>query len=224
MTIVYGVTFLGAKDQILKQLKSKYPYESFEELSKVSIYITKLTLDSVGDLFTAASNIKEFFKQCARIVAKCNQPMSWITPMGLPVIQPYVKDDKFDVLTSSATELKLKQHMENSTINLSKQSTAFPPNYIHSLDSTHLMFTAERMQQNGLQFASVHDSFWTHACDVDKMNGFLREEFVNIYSMPLLEKLKHDLERRFPDQNFPEIPKKGNLDLNEVLNSQYFFS
>ena len=35
--------------------------------------------------------------------------------------------------------------------------------------------------------AGVHDSFWTHACDVDKMNQILREKFVELYSMPILE-------------------------------------
>ena len=36
-------------------------------------------------------------------------------------------------------------------------------------------------------FAGVHDSYWTHACDVDKMNQILREKFVELYSMPVLE-------------------------------------
>lgn len=35
--------------------------------------------------------------------------------------------------------------------------------------------------------AGVHDSFWTHACDVDQMNQILREKFVELYSMPILE-------------------------------------
>ena len=36
-------------------------------------------------------------------------------------------------------------------------------------------------------FTGVHDSFWTHACDVDKMNQILREKFVELYSKPILE-------------------------------------
>lgn len=35
--------------------------------------------------------------------------------------------------------------------------------------------------------AGVHDSFWTHACDVDQMNQILREKYVELYSMPVLE-------------------------------------
>lgn len=33
----------------------------------------------------------------------------------------------------------------------------------------------------------VHDSYWTHACDVDQMNKILREKFVELYDTPILE-------------------------------------
>ena len=59
--------------------------------------------------------------------------------------------------------------------------------------------TAKRMQEKGLDFSSVHDSFWTHACDVDVMNGVLREEFVRLYSMDLLGDLKRCFESLFPE-------------------------
>lgn len=51
-----------------------------------------------------------------------------------------------------------------------KQRNAFPPNFIHSLDSSHMMLTALFCQRQGTTFASIHDCFWTHPCTVDKMN------------------------------------------------------
>lgn len=54
--------------------------------------------------------------------------------------------------------------------NVTKQRNAFPPNFIHSLDSTHMMLTALHCLRYGLTFASVHDCYWTHACDVEIMN------------------------------------------------------
>lgn len=35
--------------------------------------------------------------------------------------------------------------------------------------------------------SGVHDSYWTHACDVDEMNKILREKFVELYEAPILE-------------------------------------
>lgn len=34
----------------------------------------------------------------------------------------------------------------------------------------------------GLDFAGVHDSFWTHAGDVDRMSVILRDKFIELYS------------------------------------------
>lgn len=86
------------------------------------------------------------------------------------------------------------------------------------------MMTSERMFAEGLSFAAVHDSYWTHACDIDTMNRFTREEFIKLYEDDPLVKLKACLEQRFPNLSFPELPEKGQLDLKEILDSTYFFS
>lgn len=54
------------------------------------------------------------------------------------------------------------------------------------------------MHQN--LYAGVHDSFWTHACDVDKMNQILREKFIELYSMPILENVS-EWQSSFPMKN-----------------------
>jgi len=79
------------------------------------------------------------------------------------------------------------------------------------------------MEKRGLTFAAVHDSYWTHACDIDEMSDILRDEFVDLYNKPLLTVLKADLESRFPGVVFPPIPETGQLDLESVKKSRYFF-
>jgi hypothetical protein len=51
-----------------------------------------------------------------------------------------------------------------------KQKTAFPPNFVHSMDSTHMMMTCLKMKEHGLHFAAVHDSYWTHPGDIPIMS------------------------------------------------------
>jgi DNA-directed RNA polymerase len=51
-----------------------------------------------------------------------------------------------------------------------KQKNAFPPNFIHSLDSSHMMLTSLFCEREGITFVSVHDCFWTHPSSVDIMN------------------------------------------------------
>ncbi len=95
--------------------------------------------------------------------------MSWFTPLGLPVMQPYRKKKLYEVITILQNIL-LSSTSEDLPVCPRKQKTAFPPNFVHSLDSTHMFLTARAMQEKGLQFAAVHDSFWTYASDVSEMN------------------------------------------------------
>ena len=87
-----------------------------------------------------------------------------------------------------------------------------------------MMMTAIRCREEGLAFAGVHDSFWTHAGSVDRMNANLRDTFIELHSRPLLDELLEELQQQFPGLNFPAVPPRGDLDLTRVRESEYFFS
>uniref|UniRef100_A0A7C9DLR0 DNA-directed RNA polymerase n=1 Tax=Opuntia streptacantha TaxID=393608 RepID=A0A7C9DLR0_OPUST len=108
----------------------------------------------------------------------------------------------------------LERETEKSQILVNQQITAFPPNFIHSLDSSHMMMTALACRKAGLNFAGVHDSCWTHACDVDEMNRILREKFIELYEQPILENLLEGFQQAFPSLSFPPLPEQG--DLNRI--------
>ena len=56
MTTVYGVTLVGARDQIKKQLEEKnFPDKT---LMEASMHLAKLTINSLGDLFPAGEKLK----------------------------------------------------------------------------------------------------------------------------------------------------------------------
>lgn len=89
MTSVYGVTFIGARAQIQRQLKDRKIYDTNGELYRASNYLAKKTIKCIGDLFSDANLIKDWFARCAKIVAATGEPVKWKTPMGLPCVQPY---------------------------------------------------------------------------------------------------------------------------------------
>lgn len=132
-------------------------------------YLAKLTLLSLGDLFSSADEIMNWLGEAAASVGSQGHVMSWITPLGLPVMQPYRKQVGHTVRTI-LQNITLSFEDEALPVSRQKQRTAFPPNYVHSLDSTHMMMTSLRMQERRLHFTAVHDSYWTHACDIDIMN------------------------------------------------------
>ncbi|RDY10946.1 DNA-directed RNA polymerase 3, chloroplastic, partial [Mucuna pruriens] len=197
MTSVYGVTFVGAREQIKRRLEEKGFITDEKLLFTAACYAAKVTLTALGEIFGAARVIMGWLGDCAKVIASENQPVRWTTPLGLPVVQPYCKTER---------------HL----VDAKKQRSAFPPNFIHSLDSSHMMMTALACRDADLCFAGVHDSFWTHACDVEKMSHILREKFVELYSMPILENLLEGFETSYPGLAFPPLPERGDFDLQKL--------
>jgi DNA-directed RNA polymerase len=230
MTSVYGVTRVGAREQVLARLEEKFSSdenmimtpEIERELYGAARYIANLTLFSLDEMFEGAKGIMDWLSHCAQIVARNGQVMSWITPLGLPVMQPYRKTQQHTIKTIMQS-VTLTVDGDALPVSSMKQRSAFPPNFVHSLDATHMLLTSLQMKEKGITFASVHDSYWTHPCDVPVMNASLRDCFVELYSQPILDKLRDSLVMRYPDLIFPVLPSRGDLDINVVKKSSYFF-
>ncbi|KAF9615594.1 hypothetical protein IFM89_024683 [Coptis chinensis] len=218
MTSVYGVTYVGAREQIKRRLEERGEITDDRLLFSASCYAAKVTLTALGEMFQAARSIMGWLGDCAKIIASENQPVRWITPLGLPVVQPYRKSERHLIRTSLQV---LALQREGDSVELKRQRTAFPPNFVHSLDGSHMMMTAVACRDAGLHFAGVHDSFWTHACDVDKMNRILREKFIELYDIPILDDLLKSFQTSFPTLTFPPLPDRdshcGSIQLETPL-------
>ncbi|GAU51335.1 hypothetical protein TSUD_412820 [Trifolium subterraneum] len=184
MTSVYGVTYIGARDQIKRRLKERCAIEDDNDLFAASCYAAKTTLNALEEMFEAARSIMNWLGDCAKVIASTNEAVGWVTPLGLPVVQPYRELGRHLIKTSLQV---LTLQRETDKVMVKRQRTAFPPNFVHSLDGSHMMMTAVACKKAGMSFAGVHDSYWTHACDVDEMNRILREKFVELYQAPVLE-------------------------------------
>ncbi|EGO20169.1 hypothetical protein SERLADRAFT_363576 [Serpula lacrymans var. lacrymans S7.9] len=231
MTTVYGVTYIGARDQIERQLKDRKDIPE-EECWNAAAYLAKKTLFCIGDLFSGAKAIQTWLNLCARLVAKSipaeripealeaektkrRLPVStnrirkeqmtsvvWTTPLGLPIVQPYRKVKRKQIMTALQT-VYISDPNAPAEVNANKQASAFPPNFIHSLDATHMMLTALECRTQGVTFASVHDSYWTHASSIDQMSEIIRDTFIALHSSDVLGKLYSEFKERYRTHKIP---------------------
>jgi len=249
MTTVYGVTYVGARDQIEKQLKDLGNIPE-EDCWLAACYLAHVVLGCIGNLFSGAKAIQNWLNLCARLISKSipeeripelmseyigiidrqakvpeqteeakedteivkgkedtetakgkedtetaksetaksetaqvDKPKApkrrgkkrhvlpmdlvkkeqmasvrWTTPLGLPIVQPYRKTVRKQVMTALQTVYISDPNLiaegtsvfgvysclgnVASAVNSVKQASAFPPNYIHSLDATHMILTA----------------------------------------------------------------------------------
>lgn len=96
MTTVYGVTRFGARLQIARQLKDIEDFPK-DMVWSASAYLTSKTFESLRSMFTSTREIQDWFTECARLISAVNgQNVEWVTPLGLPVVQPYSRHRKID--------------------------------------------------------------------------------------------------------------------------------
>ncbi|XP_051893602.1 DNA-directed RNA polymerase, mitochondrial [Pristis pectinata] len=241
MTVVYGVTRFGGRLQIEKKLKEIEDFPK-EHVWEASHYLVQQVFNSLKEMFTGTREIQDWLTESARVIARSGSSVEWVTPLGLPIVQPYHRT-RTTLLRSSLQNFKLQiNHDATQRPDTVKQKNAFPPNFIHSLDSTHMMLTTLYCYRAGITFVSVHDCFWTHALTVDIMNKICREQFVALHNQPILQDLSRFLVNKYryniPFDRKPKrlqeykrmlevlskVLKRGEFDLEKVKESTYFFS
>lgn len=236
MTNVYGVTFIGAKRQVLKQLDEMTPNspDNFQpkRLAAAS-YVAKKIFKSLSTMFNGAHDIQYWLTDCAARISDSisaeqadhiereakgekfpsqfrlkslrgrkdellsfTSSVIWTTPLKMPIVQPYRKASTRRIETNLQS-ISIMHRTAADPVHKMKQLQAFPPNFIHSLDATHMFLTALKCHEVGLTFASIHDSFWTHAGDVHTMNRIIRDAFIRMHSEDIVGRLAAEFNARY---------------------------
>jgi DNA-directed RNA polymerase len=120
----------------------------------------------------------------------------WTTPLKMPIVQPYRKASTQRIKTK-IQDITVSKRDASDAVDKRKQLQAFPPNFIHSLDATHMTLSALKCSEMGLDFAAVHDSFWTHASDIPNLNIILRDAFVRMHSEDIIQRLAEEFKARY---------------------------
>jgi len=239
------------EDDVLEGLLTGHPFGD-DNGSKAATFIAGKVWDAVNDVVTKAAEGMRFIQKCAQLCAHEAKPLIWTSPIGLPVVHAYdqyninrVRIFLYDktIQPSEATQ-KSKVTDDGSvyncimvnlrttpkgTLDKMKQRNAAAPNFIHSLDASHLMFTVLAGLDEGIEdFMLIHDSFATHATDTERFSYLIREQFVAMYEhFDVVQHLYTNTYAQLDDKSrmlLVDVPAKGKLDLYDVLRSDYAFA
>jgi DNA-directed RNA polymerase len=220
MTTPYGVT----RGTIYRQLLEQEPVKSCRDPKKCARYLAKGLEECIPEVAVEAGNIMKWLRRLATALAKINRGMAWTTPAGFPVLHE-IREPKAIRVATADHSFVLHEQDERRKIDVRKQADGIVAHLVHSFDAAHMMLTVHRLYSEGIRhFAMVHDSFGVHACDIDRLNRVLREEFVHIHSEPILAKFLKEQMKAHPDLDLPALPAAGSLDIRQVLSSPYFFA
>lgn len=226
MTLPYGSTkqtctssILG---HILAQNKDFFGHRPFI----AALYLSNILWDSIGDVVIAARAGMAWLKKASSVISSTGKAIIWHTPMNFPV---YQKSCEMDIERINQTIYGKRYQISfgymSDRIDKNRMRNGIAPNFVHSLDASHMMRTVLAASKEGIDcFACIHDDYGTHAADTERFFQIIREQFVKMYTEhdPLAE-FKQEQEETL-GVKLPDLPEVGNLDISKVLTSDYFFA
>lgn len=225
----YGITPRGIQEDLVHEKHADHCADAWDG----ALYLAGLLDGCVKEVVAKAVEIMEKLRKMAQELAKANRGLKWTTPSRFVVVheerEPEVRRIEVPYASSSGGtkiwRVTIAVDGSRRRLDKTKQQNAIAPNFVHSMDAAHMMRTICRLHSEKCgHFAAIHDAYGVHARDVDLMNRVLREEFVNIYKEPVLERFWEEQRRANSHVHFPDPPATGDLDISAVLKSEYFFS
>lgn len=231
MTMCYSATVYGMQGQIARAVHSLGggDYIDGQDVRPACIYMAQIIWDAIGDVVVAARQAMDFLKGCADVTNEAGLAVCWTAPSGFLVEQGYREYiGKRIELHYKGHRIRLSLAVDGVNLDSKKQKAGIAPNFVHSLDSAHLMATVLLGYSEGLKhWACIHDSFGVHAADVDLLHTCIREAFVEQYTPHVLAQFREEIASQLPEelaQKLPAVPPQGTLDLAAVRESAYFFA
>lgn len=245
MTYGYGSSQFGFRDQIetdtLRPAYKAYqrgegPWHFEDNGFNASLYLAKITQQAVERTVVKAAEAMAWLKETASVVTAQGLPVRWTTPDGFPVVQHYREQKSQRVNTmifGSRVSVSIKKDELDKkgqpVVSKRKQASGLSPNFVHSLDATHLRMAVRQAAKEGIaDIALVHDSFGTHAADTGRFFVILREALVTMYTeQDVIADFHQQIRGQLPPEardDLPNPPAHGTLDRRAVVDSDFAFA
>ena len=138
MTVPYGVTKRGMRDQLFIELTGSDGRERAEDAE----YLAACNFEAIGTVVVAARLAMDWLREAAKVAASTELPVRWVTPSGFLALQDYREDIGEEVdFTVLGRRYRLLLVKTGDKLATRKQALGISPNFVHSLDAAHLQRT-----------------------------------------------------------------------------------
>ena len=233
MVVPYSGTRWACRDYVrewfLSELKTRgmdNPF-GFEETFKPPHFLADLVWESISDVVGEAQKAMSWFRDVARICIDNEAPIRWTTPTGFVVKQAYETWQSQSVKTVIGDVIRQhKIRYGSGKLCKRKGCNGVAPNRIHSDDGSIVTKTTLKNSSSGIMFQSfIHDAALGLSPDMPMMVEHLLESVIEIYSQDLMQDFLSELTHYLPiGVTLPEPPERGDLDIELIRQSQYFYS
>ena len=223
MTLSYGSTHTTWADSLIDHLGNHTDLDKDERVSS-ALLLTPILAKAIYETLVSSQEIMKWLQEIATVCTEAGEPLIWTTPTGFPIYQGTLRHKSKCISTKLCGGIQVYIPEQEKRYNLAKQRAGASPNFVHSNDGAHMQLVVNAADEEGMAVTAIHDDFGVHAADTERFRAIIRQTFVDIYEkFDPLDDLYRETQRRLPDAIIPPPPAKGDLDIRDVLRSEFFF-
>tara|TARA_Y100000593_G_scaffold8067_2_gene14891 strand:- start:95 stop:1864 length:1770 start_codon:yes stop_codon:yes gene_type:complete len=245
MVVPYSGTFHACmkytRDGIQERLKKgePHPWPHDKNDGKFIAYVAGAIWQAIDDTIPAARECMRWLQAASRLISKSETPlpMIWWTPDGMPVQQArYVQTTERVSTFLDGSRVRLDIHHDTKALDPKRMASSVAPNWVHSLDASvmreavnHALEIEDGTGRGRMYFNMIHDSFGVHVSDLpDFLNKCIKPAFVKIFGDDdVIDNFEREVRSILDDDQqdkLPPAPVRGDFDIREVINNDFFFS
>lgn len=218
MTLGYGGTTRGMQEMVHDDTRGLGVDYLRDKHKAWSVYLGNLIYKTCYEELPGPASMLRMFERLGAEENEKDRPIAYRQIVtGFPFVHRYKKAATKQVLLYYGdTSFRLNVRVwKEATLDKQKQKQSTAPNIVHSIDAVHLsMYVVE----TDYPVTVVHDSFGCHAGNMAKAFYDVRKKFVELYEMEPLEFILKQMDATHL------IPAKGNLDVSNVMESDFAFA
>ena len=144
--------------------------------------------------------------------------ITWTSPSGFPVIYTcnHQRSEKQRGTISGVGQINHVAKVDTGVSDRRGFMCGISPNFIHSQDAAHMSLVIHQFEGD---FGAVHDSFSTHASDVEELLTITKSVFIGMYNE---DNYFNNIQARI--EATATQPELGSLNIEDVEKSDYFFA
>jgi len=240
-----GIAKRGSMTRAYSAGKKKIQSNMYDDCH-VEGYISKYSITEddtdllAGNLIKAINAVcagplktTKYLQKIAEHELNCGEHgMEWVTPSGFPVkykvylqherrYQGTIKGVNNNKSISHIVKVDVRHRETHEKVPCRRSfASGISPNLVHSYDASHMANVICSFSDN---FGAVHDSFSTHANDVKRLQEITKKQFVIQYNYSNFFDILQDNLMKHKESFTYAQPSLGDLNINDVFNSEYFF-
>lgn len=230
MTTIYGAQFIGIVQGLVDQLEDRRGRLHISQWLSGDLAPARYLARKLGVLLGAdlksCIELQQWLREVSRTVLAQGKPITWVSPMGMPIRLGDLLDARTTVTTLAHGNRRWrtwKDKAEEGEMSARSTNRAITANFVHSFDAALCQALISRCGEQRVGLLANHDCFASIPARAGWLHHSLHDELRSLYATDWLAEIAGQIKAETGIRRMKTPPMVGDLCHGEIGQNTHCF-